>query len=64
MIGNAFLHEWLWIDIGLAMAGNKIWIRLVMNWHLIGVGLAIDWYKIVNELVQELCVMCGQLGLD
>ena len=54
MIGNAFLHEWLWIDIGLAMAGNKIWIRLVMNWHLIGIGMAICWYKVYNGLAFNL----------
>ena len=35
-----------------------------MDWHLINIGLAIDWYKIVNGLVPKLRVMGGLLGMD
>ena len=41
MIGNAFVHECVWIDIELAMDWNGIGIQLVMDGHLIENGLAI-----------------------
>ena len=41
----------------------------MMDWHLIDIGLAKDWYKIVNGLVPKLCFIgfglkqdCDQIG--
>ena len=36
----------------------------MMDWHSIEIGLAINWYKIVNGLVPKLCMMGGLLDLD
>ena len=35
-----------------------------MDWHSIEIGLAINWFNIVNGLVPKLCMMGGLLDLD